>query len=225
MACWQSRISKELHLRYVLVVLLSMQTWISTLVILHFSWFPFFHVYCLTWVLFFFLAGFTCALKSLFLQYSISYLLKVCGTPISDNVVNIIFHVFDTNRDGNLSSEEFLRVLHRRETDMAQPATTGLTGFLSCWFSCSKPRDLDQMAMQSWSIVLDLRQQSYIVLQLFEKPGDIEDWHARYIWRIVSSVIIEKFLEYLSFRIWSFGHAQVLAQWEPFGSWPWPFGR
>ncbi|KAM0939088.1 putative calcium uptake protein/3 [Dioscorea sansibarensis] len=74
---------------------------------------------------------------------------QVCGTPISDNVVNIIFHVFDTNRDDSLSSEEFLRVLHRRETEIAQPATTGLRGFLSCWFSCSKSRTLDQMATQS----------------------------------------------------------------------------
>nr|CAB3447225.1 unnamed protein product [Digitaria exilis] len=34
---------------------------------------------------------------------------KVCGVDLTDKVVDIIFHVFDSDRDGNLSSEEFLR--------------------------------------------------------------------------------------------------------------------
>ncbi|PWZ45188.1 Calcium uptake protein, mitochondrial [Zea mays] len=34
---------------------------------------------------------------------------KVCGVDLTDKVVDIIFHVFDANCDGNLSSEEFLR--------------------------------------------------------------------------------------------------------------------
>ncbi|KAL2926518.1 Calcium uptake protein mitochondrial [Bienertia sinuspersici] len=63
---------------------------------------------------------------------------QVCGVYLSDNVVEIIFHVFDANRDGNLCAEEFLRVLQRREKDIAQPVDTGIFGFLSCCQKCAK---------------------------------------------------------------------------------------
>lgn len=53
----------------------------------------------------------------------------VCGVELSDRVVDIIFHVFDTNEDGNLSSEEFLRALQRRENDIHQPTTRGPVGW------------------------------------------------------------------------------------------------
>ncbi|KAJ6759080.1 EF HAND DOMAIN FAMILY A1A2-RELATED [Salix koriyanagi] len=43
---------------------------------------------------------------------------QVCGISITDDLVDIIFHVFDANRDGNLSSDEFVRVLQGRETFM-----------------------------------------------------------------------------------------------------------
>nr|XP_023885300.1 calcium uptake protein, mitochondrial-like [Quercus suber]POE69739.1 calcium uptake protein, mitochondrial [Quercus suber] len=59
---------------------------------------------------------------------------QVCGISITDNVVDVIFHVFDSNRDGNLSSNEFLRVLQRRETD--NPCS-GSEGLLSCWMNCT----------------------------------------------------------------------------------------
>lgn len=49
----------------------------------------------------------------------------VCGVELTDRVVDIIFHVFDTNNDGHLSSEEFLRALQRREADIHQPAARG----------------------------------------------------------------------------------------------------
>ncbi|GAV60557.1 efhand domain-containing protein/EF_hand_3 domain-containing protein/EF_hand_6 domain-containing protein [Cephalotus follicularis] len=58
---------------------------------------------------------------------------RVCGVSLTDNVVEIIFHVFDMNRDGNLSSDEFVRVLHKRERDIAYPVESGIMGFLSCF--------------------------------------------------------------------------------------------
>ncbi|KAL5672992.1 hypothetical protein ACJX0J_017298, partial [Zea mays] len=43
------------------------------------------------------------------LRFSFQRNNKVCGVDLTDKVVDIIFHVFDANCDGNLSSEEFLR--------------------------------------------------------------------------------------------------------------------
>ncbi|KAJ4827234.1 hypothetical protein Tsubulata_015196 [Turnera subulata] len=62
---------------------------------------------------------------------------QVCGVTLTENVVDIIFHVFDSNRDGNLSSDEFVRVLHKRERDIAQPVESGVIGFLSCCMNCA----------------------------------------------------------------------------------------
>jgi len=50
--------------------------------------------------------------------------------------VELIFHVFDLNQDGNLSAEEFVRVLRRREKDIAMPEGDGLMGLLSCYHNC-----------------------------------------------------------------------------------------
>nr|GEY59881.1 calcium uptake protein 1, mitochondrial-like [Tanacetum cinerariifolium] len=63
---------------------------------------------------------------------------QVCGISLSDNVVDMIYYLFDVNRDGRLSSDEFLRVLQRREEDNLQPREAGLMGLLSCWLQCSK---------------------------------------------------------------------------------------
>ena len=64
------------------------------------------------------------------------FMYKVCGVSITKNVVDIIFHIFDANEDGDLSSDEFVRVIQRREVNSSQPAV-GVGGLLSCWFSCA----------------------------------------------------------------------------------------
>ncbi|KAK9280273.1 hypothetical protein L1049_013961 [Liquidambar formosana] len=62
---------------------------------------------------------------------------QVCGVPLNENVIEIIFHVFDTNHDGTLSSDEFVRVLQKRERDIAQPMEAGIFRFLSCCSNCT----------------------------------------------------------------------------------------
>ncbi|XP_057969594.1 calcium uptake protein, mitochondrial-like [Malania oleifera] len=62
---------------------------------------------------------------------------QVCGISLTEKVVDIIFHVFDSNRDGNLSSDEFVKVLQRRERDVSQPREAGFMGLISCWLNCA----------------------------------------------------------------------------------------
>ncbi|CAN6681313.1 unnamed protein product [Malus baccata var. baccata] len=61
-------------------------------------------------------------------------LLLVRGISVSTNVLDIIFHVFDANGDGDLSANEFVRVLQRRGGEIQE---TVLRGLLSCWLNCS----------------------------------------------------------------------------------------
>ncbi|KAF6158043.1 hypothetical protein GIB67_014837 [Kingdonia uniflora] len=64
---------------------------------------------------------------------------NVCGVSLTDKMVDIIFHLFDTNGDGTLSIKEFVRVLQRREKDIAQPThEAGVIGFLFSWLRSSK---------------------------------------------------------------------------------------
>ncbi|KAL0311743.1 UNVERIFIED_CONTAM: Calcium uptake protein, mitochondrial [Sesamum radiatum] len=70
---------------------------------------------------------------------------EVCGISLTDNVLDIIFHVFDANRDGSLSSDEFVRVLHKRERDIAQPTEAGVLSFLSCCWHCSSAHSLTRL--------------------------------------------------------------------------------
>ncbi|KAA8535209.1 hypothetical protein F0562_030212 [Nyssa sinensis] len=62
---------------------------------------------------------------------------QVCGIPLTDNVVDMIFYIFDANRDGNLSSDEFLTVLQRRGGDNSQAREAGFMGLISCWLECT----------------------------------------------------------------------------------------
>lgn len=57
-------------------------------------------------------------------------LYQVCDVRLSDNVVEIIFQVFDTNGDGSLSYDEFVRVLYNRERDIAQRVAERVPGLL-----------------------------------------------------------------------------------------------
>ncbi|XP_065850325.1 calcium uptake protein, mitochondrial-like [Euphorbia lathyris] len=63
---------------------------------------------------------------------------QVCGISITNNLVDVIFHVFDANRDGSLSSDEFISVLQRREKESCQSRKPGLKGFMSCCATCAK---------------------------------------------------------------------------------------
>lgn len=69
---------------------------------------------------------------------------QVCGVSLTDNVVDIVFHVFDTNRDGSLSSNEFIRVLEKREKDIAHPVEAGIFGWLSCCRNCMHTSSISQ---------------------------------------------------------------------------------
>ncbi|PHT48033.1 hypothetical protein CQW23_12241 [Capsicum baccatum] len=58
---------------------------------------------------------------------------QVCSITLSDNVVDLIFFMFDSDCDGTLSSDEFLRVLQRRELESSQQRESGFVGFFSGW--------------------------------------------------------------------------------------------
>eukprot|EP00252_Welwitschia_mirabilis_P002214 TRINITY_DN12116_c0_g1_i1.p1 TRINITY_DN12116_c0_g1~~TRINITY_DN12116_c0_g1_i1.p1 ORF type:complete len:329 (+),score=63.40 TRINITY_DN12116_c0_g1_i1:369-1355(+) len=63
---------------------------------------------------------------------------RVCGVPITENVAEVIFFIFDTNRDGSLCTEEFLGVLDRREGDICWPRESGLVHYANCLWNCAK---------------------------------------------------------------------------------------
>ncbi|XAR56053.1 hypothetical protein NMG60_11036348 [Bertholletia excelsa] len=63
---------------------------------------------------------------------------QVCGISLTERVIDMIYCIFDTNCDGSLSSEEFLRVLQRREGDArGLPREAGLMELFSCWLECT----------------------------------------------------------------------------------------
>ncbi|MCO5573608.1 hypothetical protein L7F22_027380 [Adiantum nelumboides] len=62
---------------------------------------------------------------------------QVCKVPLTDKVVDIVFYIFDTNKDENLSTEEFLGVLERKENNGSECMESGILGFLKCWWDCA----------------------------------------------------------------------------------------
>lgn len=60
--------------------------------------------------------------------------MQVCGVVVTDKVVDIIFQLFDANRDGNLSASEFVRVIQRRENSSSR---FGFGSLISCWLNCA----------------------------------------------------------------------------------------
>lgn len=62
----------------------------------------------------------------------------VCDVDVTENMVDIIFYIFDMNNDGNLSTDEFLAVLERRERDIAYPIESGIIQLLTSWWKCAK---------------------------------------------------------------------------------------
>jgi Ca2+-binding EF-hand superfamily protein len=71
-------------------------------------------------------------MNNILLRYRVMFM-QVCGVQVTDNVVDIIFHVFDANRDGSLSASEFIRVTQRREDGSSR---SGLGSMISCWLNC-----------------------------------------------------------------------------------------
>lgn len=65
-------------------------------------------------------------------------IVQVCDVDVTDNMVDIIFYIFDINIDGNLSMDEFLAVLERRERDIAYPIESRIIVSLTCWWKCAK---------------------------------------------------------------------------------------
>ncbi|XP_024539270.1 calcium uptake protein, mitochondrial [Selaginella moellendorffii] len=63
---------------------------------------------------------------------------QVCSVPLTDAVIDVVFYIFDLNRDGNLSMEEFLGALQRREGDTGHPAEAGIVQVLKCWWNCAR---------------------------------------------------------------------------------------
>ncbi|KAM3309068.1 hypothetical protein P3S67_010812 [Capsicum chacoense] len=74
---------------------------------------------------------------------------QVCGISLTDNMIELVFHVFDTNRDGSLSSDEFIRVIEKRARDIADPTEAGILNFMS---SCGNCRgNYKSYLLSSWS--------------------------------------------------------------------------
>lgn len=68
---------------------------------------------------------------------------KITGRDMSQDLIDIVFAMFDLNNDGDLTPYELIQVLKRREGNSAYDAysierqdASGATGLFNCFVSC-----------------------------------------------------------------------------------------
>ncbi|XLR04633.1 hypothetical protein S83_070831, partial [Arachis hypogaea] len=95
----------------------------------------------------------------------------VCGITITDAVADIIFHVFYANRDGNLSADEFIKVIQRRKSSAARE---GMGSLLSCFWNYATKRSSTKLQSKNYEFTTLAAVPLITVLRLVdsdEKPA------------------------------------------------------
>lgn len=66
----------------------------------------------------------------------------ITGSEINDNLVKIVYTLFDLNGDGNLSSSELIAVLRKREGSRSNKRSDegDTIGLFSCLYACAFDR-------------------------------------------------------------------------------------
>ena len=63
----------------------------------------------------------------------------ICGFPLSEKILDIMFTIFDVNHDDSLSPKEFIGVMKRRlMRGLDHPKDTGFTRLLDAMYYCTK---------------------------------------------------------------------------------------
>ena len=67
---------------------------------------------------------------------------KITGTDMGKDLIKVLFAIFDTDKDADLSPRELLQVMRRREGNSAydtysiERQDTGATGLFKCFIGC-----------------------------------------------------------------------------------------